>query len=334
MNLLSFPASGTSAVVPPISPPISSALVRTLLAGEFAATAEIVPPLSSDPETLLAKARPLRSLVDGLNVTDGAGARSHLSSLVAAGLLVQDGHEPVLQFTTRDRNRLALQCDVLGAAALGVRNILVLGGDDPKAGDQPDTKPVFDLETDALIAMIRDMGEPGILPTGRAIEVPPKLFIGAADTPIDPPADWSPDRLALKADAGAQFVQTQFCYDVDIVRRYLARLAEAGLTDRLFILLGTGPIASARSARWMVKNLWGVIIPDAIIERLEGAADQRAEGRKICAEYIEQVGEIDGVAGVHIMAINQDEAIPEILAAAQIGPAHRDLSASLPKSVS
>ena len=313
------------AAAPPVSPPIGSALVRTLLAGEFAVSAEIVPPLSSDPASLIAKARPLLGMVDGLNVTDGAGARSHLSSLVAAGLLAREGHEPVLQFTTRDRNRIALQSDVLGAGALGIHNILVLGGDDPKAGDQPDAKPVFDLDTGELIAMIREMGDPGKLPSGREIDAPPKLFIGAADTPIDPPADWTPDRLASKADAGAQFVQTQFCYDIDIVRRYMARLGEAGLTDRLFILLGTGPVASARSARWMVKNLWGVIIPEAMIDRLEGARDEKAEGHKICVEFIEQVREIDGVAGVHVMAINQDEAIPNILAAAQAGPAYRVL---------
>ncbi|MCZ6844283.1 MAG: methylenetetrahydrofolate reductase [Alphaproteobacteria bacterium] len=320
-------------MAPPISPPVGSALVRTLLAGEFAVTAEIVPPLSSDPASLIAKARPLLGLVDALNVTDGAGARSHLSSLVAAGLLVQEGHEPILQFTTRDRNRLALQSDVLGAGALGIRNILVLGGDDPKAGDQPNAKPVFDLDSGALIAMIREMGEPGRLPSGREIEAPPKLFIGAADTPIDPPAGWLPDRLASKADAGAQFVQTQFCYDIGIVRRYLARLGDAGLTDRMFILLGIGPIASARSARWMVENLWGVIISDAVIDRLEGAADEKAEGRKICIEFIEQVKEIGGVAGVHVMAINQDEAIAEILAAAQIGPAHRAAGMPLPSSM-
>lgn len=306
-----------------ISPPVGSALVRTLLAGEFAVTAEIVPPLSSDPDLLTSKARPLLGLVDALNVTDGAGARSHMASLVAAGLLVQDGHEPVLQFTTRDRNRIALQSDILGAGALGIHNILILGGDDPRNGDQPDAKPVFDLETGDFIAMVREMSEPGRLPSGREIDSPPKLFLGAADTPIDPPAGWAPDRLESKADAGAQFVQTQFCYDIDIVRRYMARLGEAGLTDRLFILLGTGPIASATSARWMVKNLWGVIIPEGLIDRLEGAVDQKVEGRNICAEYIEQVREIDGVAGVHVMAINQDEAIPDILAAAQAGPAHR-----------
>ncbi len=321
-------------MAPLLSPPIGSALVRTLLAGEFAVTAEIVPPLSSDPASLIAKAQPLHGLVDGLNVTDGAGARSHLSSLVAAGLLVREGHEPVLQFTTRDRNRIALQSDVLGTGALDIHNILVLGGDDTKAGDQPDAKPVFDLDSGALIAMIREMGEPGRLPSGREIEVPPKLFIGAADTPIDPPADWVPERLASKADAGAQFVQTQFCYDIDILRRYMARLGEAGLTDRLFILLGTGPIASAHSARWMVENLWGVIIPDSIIDRLAGARDEKSEGRKICCEFIEQVKLIDGVAGVHVMAINQDDTIPDILDTAQVGPAHRTSGTSRSSSLS
>jgi methylenetetrahydrofolate reductase (NADPH) len=306
--------------------PGESALVRALLHGEFAVTAEIVPPLSSDPAALLDKAMPLKGQVDALNVTDGAGARSHMSSLVAAGLLAREGIEPVLQFTCRDRNRIALQSDVLGAGALGIHNILVLGGDDPKAGDQPDAKPVFDLGTTELIALMRQMSEDGTIPGGRTIAAPPRLFLGAADSPFDPPADWKPERLGAKADAGARFVQTQFCYDVDIVRRYIARLDDAGLTKKLFILLGTGPIASAKSARWMRENLWGVIIPDAMIARLEGAADERAEGRAICVEFIQQVREIDGVAGVHVMAIRQDEAIPGILAAAGAGPAHRKSS--------
>lgn len=303
--------------------PGESGLVRALLADAFAVTAEIVPPLSSDPEALLTKARPLQDVVDAVNVTDGAGARSHMSSLVAAGLMAREGIEPVLQFTCRDRNRIALQSDVLGAGALGIHNILVLGGDDPKAGDQPDAKPVFDLDTRALIAMMHEMSEDGRILSGREIATPPRLFLGAADTPIDPPPDWTPDRLADKADAGARFVQTQFCYDIDIIRRYIARLGEAGLTNRLFILLGTGPIASARSALWMRENLWGVIIPDSMIERLEGAQDEKAEGRRICVEFIERVREIDGVAGVHVMAIRQDEAIPGILADAKAGPAYR-----------
>lgn len=303
--------------------PDISAFARALLAHDFAVTAEIVPPLSTDPATLIGKALPLKGLVDAINVTDGAGARSHMSSVVAAGLLAREGIEPVLQFTCRDRNRIALQSDVLGAGALGVHNFLVLGGDDPKAGDQPDAKPVFDLDTMSLLSMMRQMSEDGTIPGGRRIGSPPKLLLGAADSPSDPPPDWQPERLAEKVAAGARFVQTQFCYDIDIVRRYVDRLGEAGLLPQLSILLGTGPIASARSAKWMREHLWGVIIPDAMIERLANADDEKAEGQKICIEFIEQVRKIEGVAGVHVMAIRQDEAIPGILAAAGAGPAYR-----------
>jgi methylenetetrahydrofolate reductase (NADPH) len=172
-----------------------------------------------------------------------------------------------------------------------------------------------------------------VLPPGCEIAAPPQLFIGAADTPIDPDLDWRPDRLIEKADAGARFVQMQFCFDIDILARYVARLHDCGVTERLFILPGLGPIASARSARWMRDNLWGVIIPDAVIARLEGAVDERAEGRRICIELIEQAREIEGVAGVHVMAIRQHDAVPEIVEAAGIGPAQRGAkrASGLPK---
>ncbi|MFT5446628.1 MAG: methylenetetrahydrofolate reductase (NADPH) [Gammaproteobacteria bacterium] len=293
---------------------------------QFVVTAEIVPPLSTDPATLIDKAMPLKGVVDAVNVTDGAAARSHMSSVVVAGLLAREDTEPVLQFTCRDRNRIALQSDVLGASALGVRNILVLGGDDPRAGDQPDAKAVFDLDTMSLLSMMRQMSEDGTIPDGRRIGSPPKLLLGAADSPIDPPPDWQPDRLAEKVTAGARFVQTQFCDDIDVIRRYVDRLGEAALLAQLSILLGTGPVASARSAKWMRENLWGVIIPDAMIERLANADDEKTEGQKICIEFIEQVREIEGVAGVHVIGIRQDEAIPNILAAAGAGPAYRIIS--------
>lgn len=309
-------------------PPIQCALVRTLLSGEFALTAEITPPISGNAQDLLDKALPLRGVVDAVNVTDGAAARPHLSNVASAGLLVQNGVEPVLQFTCRDRNRIALQSDLLAAGALKVHNILVLGGDDPTAGDQPDTKPVFDLDTGGLITLARTMRDDAILPSGREVASPPNFYIGAADSPIDPPANWKPARLIEKADLGAQFVQTQFCYDMEILERYMACLRGEGLTDRLFILIGTGPIASARSARWMRENLWGVIIPDSIIERLEGAEDEKAEGQRICVEILQQLSELDGVAGAHIMAIRQETAIPDIVDAAQLGPRHRTTSTS------
>lgn len=303
--------------------PAECALVRNLLAGEFAVTAEVVPPLSCDVDELLAKAEPIRGCVDAVNVTDGAGARPHLASLAASAILVQHGHEPVLQFTCRDRNRLALQSDLLGAGAFGIHNVLMLGGDDPKAGDQPDAKPVFDLDTLGLVATARKMRDENKLPSGRDIGATPNLFLGIADTAIEPSAAWRPDRLIEKIDAGAQFAQMQFCFDIGVLERYFARLREHGVTDRLFMLPGIGPIRSAKSARWMRDNLWGVIMPDEIINRLESAADERAEGRRICIELIQQMREIDGVSGVHIMAIRQQEAIPEIVSETKIGPSQR-----------
>ncbi len=307
----------------PPTAPDESGLRATLSRGDFAVTAELNPPAAGTPDAVIEQAAMFRGQVDAVNVTDGAGARSHMSCLAASALLVREGVEPVIQFTCRDRNRIALQGDLLGASALGVRNVLFMTGDDPKAGDQPDTKPVFDLNSGQLIAMAREMRDQSQLPSGRKIEGALNLFLGAADTPIDPPADWTPDGLTAKADAGAQFVQTQFCFDMDILGRYMARLVDAGITERLYFLLGLGPMASAKSARWMRDNLWGVIIPDHLIERLEGAKDQKAEGHKICVELIQRLADIPGVAGVHVMAIRQEQAIPGILAAADVGPAHR-----------
>ena len=206
-------------------------LERVLAAGHFALTAEVTPPLSSNPARLLDKALPLKGYADAVNVTDGASARAHMSSVASAAILVQNGIEPILQVTCRDRNRIAIQSDLLGAAALGVRNVLVLTGDDPKAGDQPETKPVFDLNSTAVIATEKAMRDEAKLPSGREITDPPQLFIGAADLPMDPPAGWKADGLKAKADAGARFVQTQFCFDMKIVRRYAAALGALGLTD-------------------------------------------------------------------------------------------------------
>lgn len=289
--------------------PVESRLVRTLLDGGFALTAEVTPPVSGGAGALLAKAEPLRGLVDAVNVTDGASARVAMSSLAASALLARHGIEPVLQVTCRDRNRIALQSDLLGASALGIHNLLILRGDDPSAGDEPDAKPVFDIESRDLIRVAAEMRDKGALRSGREIDTPPRFFIGAADTPFDPPEDWWPEGLNGKAEAGAQFVQTQLCFDIDIVRRYIARLKELGLTDRLFILIGLGPLASARSARWMRDNLWGVIMPDHIIDRLERADDPAREGIEICAELLQQLAETPGVSGAHLMAPMNPSAI-------------------------
>ena len=296
-----------------------SRLSEAIATGRFAITAEITPPVSADPEDLLSRARRLKGLVDAVNVTDGAGARVHLSSLASASILLNGGIEPVLQFTCRDRNRLALQGDLLGAAALGIENLLILTGDDPTAGDQPDAKPVFDLSSRELMDTARRMCSEGTLPTGREISGRPNFFIGAADAATNAAArEWKTEGLASKLAVGAQFVQTQFCYDVELVRRYGTALVENNITCG--VLVGIGPIASARSARWMRDKLWGTVIPDVLVERLEDSEDEKAEGVAICAELMNEYAGIPGIAGVHLMAPVNVSAIPLAIEQSGLGP--------------
>jgi methylenetetrahydrofolate reductase (NADPH) len=295
--------------------PSSSRLERALASGRFALTAEITPPASSDLTELLAKAAPLKDLADAVNVTDGASARAHLEATVAASTLLRNGIEPILQLTCRDRNRIALQSQLLGAAALGVVNLLVLRGDDPKAGDQPDAKPVFDLDSTALAATAVSIRDHHRLPHGREVGGKAHFFIGVADAPIDPPDGWQPTGLQKKIQAGGQFAQTQFCMDAAVLRRYVARLAESGLAGRLPLIVGVAPLASAKSARWIKNNLFGSIIPDSIIERLEKAGDPLAEGRAICIDLIREYTHIPGVGGAHIMAPLNEKSIGMVLEA-------------------
>jgi methylenetetrahydrofolate reductase (NADPH) len=289
----------------------ASDLQARLRSGQFVVTAEITPPVSTDPAEFLRRAMPLKGLATAVNVTDGAGAKVHLSSLATAHFLVQSGIEPIFQMTCRDRNRLALQGDLLGALSLGIRNVLALGGDDPKAGDQPEAKPVYDLDSRGLLAMADGMRSQGKLPSGTKIDGQIRLVLGAADVPLDPPAGWQPKSLQAKIAAGADFVQTQFCMDMDVVRRYVARLEECGV--KIPVLIGVAPIPSARSARWMREKLFGTIIPDAHIDRLERARDARAEGRKICIEVLRSLAEIPGVAGAHVMAPMNFAEIPAVI---------------------
>ena len=269
---------------------------------EFVITAEITPKLSASPASILKQAQPLKGFADAVNVTDGAGARVAMSSVAAAALLVRDGIEPVMQMTCRDRNRIAIAADLIGAAALGIRNLLALTGDDPTTGDEPDAKPVFDLGSRNIIALARSMTDEGKTASGREFSVRPDFFVGAADAPFEPPKDWRPDGLLDKIAAGAQFVQTQFCYEPAIVQRYLAVLQNFGILEKASFIIGVGPIASVRSARWMNDNLFGVKIPDETIKRLEGADDEAAEGLKICVELIQAYQQLPGVSGVHVMA--------------------------------
>jgi methylenetetrahydrofolate reductase (NADPH) len=303
----------------------ASELQSKLRGGEFVVTAEITPPVSTDPSEFLQRALPLRGLATAVNVTDGAGAKVHLSSLAAAHFLAQSGIEPIFQMTCRDRNRLALQGDLLGAVSLGIRNVLILAGDDPKAGDQPEAKPVFDLDSRKLLSMADGMRREGKLPSGTPIHGKVSLVLGAADMPIDPPPGWEPKGLAAKLEAGADFAQTQFCMDVEVARRYAARLLECGIAQRLPILIGVSPIPSARSARWMREKLFGTIIPEDFVKRLEGAADPRREGAKICIEVLQQLADIPGVAGAHIMAPQNFAAIPAVISESGVAGRKRKL---------
>jgi methylenetetrahydrofolate reductase (NADPH) len=293
----------------------SSNFARLIADGRFAITAEVVPPVSTDPADVAARILPLKGLAAAVNITDGAGARAHLSSLVTAKIALANGVEPILQMTCRDRNRLALQGDLLGAVALGVRNILILTGDDPKTGDQPETKPVFDLNSGALLAMARRLAEEHRLPSGAAVRGPTSLYLGAAAVPFDPPPGWDAADLVAKAAAGAAFVQTQFCLDLGVLRRWIGRLSEIGLIERLKVLVGLAPIPSVRSARWMKERLFGTIIPDTVVERLERAADPRREGVAICVELLHELAQIPGIAGAHLMAPQNPSAIPEVIRA-------------------
>ncbi len=290
----------------------ASELQVRLRSGQFVVTAEITPPVSTDPAEFLRRAMPLKGLATAVNVTDGAGAKVHLSSLATAHFLVQSGIEPIFQMTCRDRNRLALQGDILGAVSLGIRNILALAGDDPKKGDQPEAKPVYDVDSRGLLAMANAMRTDGKLPSGTPIDGKVPLVLGAADLPVDPQPGWEPKGLRAKIEAGADFVQTQFCMDTAVVRRYAARLLECNV--RIPVLIGVAPIPSARSARWMKEKLFGTIIPDSFIERLEKAADPKAEGRKICVEVLRELAQIPGIAGAHVMAPMNFSEIPIVIA--------------------
>lgn len=290
-----------------------SKLAQVLAAGHFAITAETSPPDAASAQAVLDRVDCLKGLADAVNVTDGASARVHMSAFAAATIMQQQGIEPVLQLTTRDRNRLALQGDVVGASALGIHNFLCLTGDKMAAGDQPEAAEVFELDSGELMRQMRDMRDLGQFPSGRQIEPAPSLLLGAAEMPAEPGDNWPAGRLQAKIDNGTQFFQTQYCFDLDKVRRYCAGLVDGGFTEKAHFLIGIGPLRSAKSARWMNDNLFGVHVPDAIIERLEGADDQAAEGRAICAELLQGFSEIEGCAGAHLMAPHGEAACAQVI---------------------
>lgn len=288
-------------------------LERVLRRGEFAVTAELNPPDSANPADVYERASVFDGWVDGINAVDASGANCHMSSVGICALLTRMGYAPIMQIACRDRNRIAIQGDVLGASAMGVANILCLTGDGVQAGDQPGAKPVFDLDCMSLLETIRTMRDNSKFLSGRKLSTPPAVFIGAAINPFAPPVDFRPHRLAKKIAAGAQFVQSQYCYDVPMFREYMKRVRDMGLTEHCFVMCGVGPLASARTARWMRSNVPGVHIPDAVIERLEGAENQKQEGKRLCIDIINEVKEIEGVSGIHMMAYRQEELVAEIV---------------------
>ncbi len=291
---------------------------RVLRAGKFAVSAELSPPDSADPEEVYARARVFDGYVDAINATDGSGANCHMSSVGVCALLTRKGYSTVMQISCRDRNRLAIQGDVLGAAAMGVANVMCLTGDGVQAGDHPMAKPVFDLDAVSLVATVKSMRDEGHFQSGRRLTTPPRLFIGAADNPFVPPLEYRVERLRKKIAAGAQFIQTQYCFDVPRLKEYMSRVRDLGLHEQAFIVVGTGPLASANAARWIRDHVPGVHIPDAVIKRLEGVTKPRLEGRKLCMEIIQEIRQIEGVAGVHVMAYRQEESVAELVDASGV----------------
>ena len=288
-----------------------SKLQQKLLDKVFVYTAETTPPDASDKETLLKNVMPLKGFADAVNVTDSPGAKVHMSSITASIILAQHDIDPILQLTVRDRNRLALQGDLVGASALGVHNILCLGGDNPKNGDQPETKIVNDIDSLKLVSTANMMRKEKKFPSGRIINPSPKLFIGGAEVPTQGKPD--PNKILNKINKGVDFFQTQYVFDPKVLSEYMKVLGDEGILEKTNFIIGIGPFASAKSAKWMNENLFGVDVPDQIIKRLEDAEDQKAESKKICIELIEAFRNIQGVKGVHLMGHKKEEVISEII---------------------
>ncbi len=313
MQFSDEPAAGENLAILPghVSP---GRLERVLRAGNFAVTTELAPPDSADPLEVYRRAAMFDGVVDAINATDGSGANCHMSSVAVCALLSHKGYSSVLQIACRDRNRIAIQGELLGAAAMGVANVLCLTGDGIQAGDHPEAKPVFDLGSMTLLKTVRTMRDEKRFLSGRSLDSPPQLFIGAAANPFAPPLAFRAERMASKIEAGAQFFQTQYCFDIPLFKDFMKRAGDLGLLDKAYVLAGVGPMASARSAAWIRDNVPGIHIPDVIIDRLLGAGKkQKTEGRKICVEMMQQLKEIEGVAGVHVMAYRQEEAVKQIV---------------------
>ncbi|MGI8696007.1 MAG: methylenetetrahydrofolate reductase [Mycobacteriales bacterium] len=301
----------------------TGSLASVLRSGRFAVTAEIGPPRGADSEAIRRKARLLRGYVDAANVTDNQGGFTRMASLVGCVLALREGVEPVMQLTCRDRNRIALQSDLVGAAALGIPNVLLLTGDHPKFGDHPDAKPVFDLDSVQLTWTAREMRDGGRLLSGRPLVPPPRWLIGAVENPFAPPVQFRARRLGKKIAAGAEFVQTQFVFDVAAFERWMVQVRDLGLDQRCAILAGVGPIRTRRALRRLSHEVPGINVPEDLARRLRAVPEDRMAdlGADICVETIKRLTEMPGVAGVHVMAFGFERGVPEIVQRAGVGPA-------------
>ena len=321
---------------------VGSTLERVLRAGHFAVTGELGPPQSADGKIIRQKAALLKGYCDAVNITDNQTAIVRMSSIGAGTIVVQEGLEPVIQMTCRDRNRLAIQADLLGAYALGMRNLLCLSGDHQTFGNHPTAKNVFDLDSLQMVRMVADMRDDCIFQCGDKFKGPEaRFFIGAAAAPFADPIDFRPYRLAKKVKAGANFIQTQLVYDVPAFEKYMEKVRELGVHEQTFILAGVGPLKSPGMARYMKNNVPGILVPDELIDRMTAAGkpwadktkDQltpedkrnragawKQEGIQICVELIQKLRQVKGVAGVHIMAIEWEEAVKPIVEGAKLYP--------------
>jgi len=299
-----------------------SQLKKVLSAGHFAVTAEAGPPKGADPEKVKEKGRILKGHVDSVNVTDNQTGVVRLSSLAACALLREEGLDPVLQMVVRDRNRIALQSDVLGASSLGIRNILCLSGDHQSFGNQPQAIGVFDLDSTQLIQTVRRMRDAGQIIGGDKLTQAPDLFVGAAANPFADPFFYRVIRLAKKVKAGAEFIQTQCIYNLDRFKEWMTQVRDRGLHEKVYILGGITPMKSAKMAEYMRTQVAGMDIPEALVKRMASvpAKEQRREGIKISLETIQALKEIEGVHGIHIMAIEWEEAVPQMVEEAGLLP--------------
>ncbi|MBW2226305.1 MAG: methylenetetrahydrofolate reductase [Deltaproteobacteria bacterium] len=300
----------------------SSRLQEILSNGEFAVTAECGPPRGANPEVIRKKGELLKGWVDAVNVTDNQTAIVRMSSIAACAHLLQMGLEPVMQMVTRDRNRIALQSDIMGAYSLGIKNILCLSGDHQSFGSQPDALNVFDIDSMNLIRTVQTMREDGKDMSGFELNAPPSMFIGAAANPFADPFEYRVIRLAKKIDAGADFIQTQCIYNMDRFKEWMKMAREEGLTEKVHILGGVTPLKSAGMAKFMNNKVAGMDVPEALIDRMAGVPKEKAveEGLKICLETIAELREIEGIHGVHIMAIEWEEIVAEIVESAGLTP--------------